>query len=109
MSPKTSNWTNPRPRASASWQHLTRSDGDDGKRWLIIWDTVRRPENDGRNTAAEKLKSAAIDRARHMLRMGFVVYEIREPSGALFLDETGINEQLGANATQADRGQLFFR
>ena len=35
-------------------------------------------------------KSAALDRARHMLRMGFVVYEIREPSGALFLDEAAI-------------------
>lgn len=108
MSPKTSNWTNPRPRASSSWQHLARSEGDDGKRWLIIWDTTRRPDSEGRNTAAEKLKTAALDRARHMLRMGFVVYEIREPSGSLFLDETAIREQLGASAPRADQG-LFFR
>jgi len=98
MSPKTSNWTNPRPRSSSSWQHLSASEGDDGRRWRIIWDTTRRPEIEARNTAVEKLKSAALDRARHMLRMGFVVYEIREPSGSLFLDEAAICEQLGASA-----------
>jgi hypothetical protein len=98
MSAKTSNWTNPRPRSSSSWQHLAPSEGDDGKRWRIVWDTKRRPEIETRNVAVEKLKSAALDRARHMLRMGFVVYEIREPSGALFLDEAAIQEQLGASA-----------
>lgn len=90
------NWKNPRPRSSASWQLLSASEGDDGKRWHIVWDTARRPESDGRNTAAEKSKSAALDRARHMLRMGFVVYEIREPSGSLCLDEAAIREQLAA-------------
>ncbi len=98
MTAKTSNWTNPRPRSSSSWQHLAPSEGDDGKRWLIIWDTTRKPGTDGRNTAAERLKSAALDRARHMLRMGFVVYEIREPSGVLHLGEAAIQEQLGAAA-----------
>jgi hypothetical protein len=98
MSPKTTNWTNPRPRSSSSWQHLAPSEGDDGKRWRIIWDTARQPESAGRNTAAEKSKSAALDRARHMLRMGFVVYEIREPSGSLSLDEAAIQEQLAAIA-----------
>ena len=89
------NFKNPRPRSSSNWQHLSASEGDDGKRWRIIWDIAR---GDGRNTAEEKLKSAALDRARHMLRMGFVVYEIREPSGSTFLDEAGIREQLAANA-----------
>jgi hypothetical protein len=97
MSAKTRNWTNPRPRSSSSWQHLSASEGDDGRRWRIIWDTTRRPEIEARNTAVEKLKSAALDRARHMLRMGFVVYEIREPSGSLFLDEAAIHKQLGAS------------
>ena len=98
MSAKTNNWKNPRPRSSSSWQLLTASEGDDGKRWHIIWDTTRRPESDGRNTATEKSKSAALDRARHLLRMGFIVYEIREPSGSLVLDEAAIHEQLDANA-----------
>src|SRR5690242_17779103 len=96
MSGKTNIWKNPRPRSSSSWQLLSASEGDDGKRWHIIWDTARRPESDSRNTAAEKTKSAALDRARHIMRMGFVVYEIREPSGSLFLDEAGIRDQLDA-------------
>jgi hypothetical protein len=98
MSSKMTNWKNPRPRSSSNWQNLSASEGDDGKRWRIIWDITRRAGSDGRNTAEEKLKSAVLDRARHLLRMGFVVYEIREPSGAIFLDEAGIREQLSANA-----------
>jgi len=98
MSPKTKNWTNARPRSNTNWQHLAVSESDDGKRWRIIWDTTRRPEGDVRNTAVEKVQSAALDRARHMLRMGFIVYEIREPSGTLFLDEPGVRAQLGETA-----------
>lgn len=99
MSPSTKHWTNARPRASTNWQNLSASEGDNGKRWRIIWDTTRRPETEVRSTAVEKLKDAALDRARHMLRMGFIVYEIREPSGALFLDETAILAQLGQTAS----------
>jgi hypothetical protein len=99
MSSSTKSWTNARPRSTTNWQHLSASEGDDGKRWSIIWDTTRRQESETRSTAVEKLKSAALDRARHMLRMGFVVYEIREPSGALFLDEPAILAQLGEAAS----------
>lgn len=94
MSPNTKNWMRPRPRSTTNWQHLSVSEGDDGKRWSIIWDTTRRAENEVRNAAVEKTKSAALDRARHMLRLGFIVYEIRDPSGAVFLDEPTINSQL---------------
>jgi hypothetical protein len=83
-----------RPRSNANWQHLSASEGDDGRRWRIIWDTTRRPDTEARSTAVEKQENAALDRARHMLRMGFVVYEIREPSGALFLDESSILARL---------------
>jgi len=93
MSPKTKNWANPRPRSSTNWQHLSASEGDDGKRWRIIWDTTRRAENESRNTAVEKTKSVALDRARHMLRMGFIVYEIRDPDGAVCLDEAAIHTE----------------
>jgi hypothetical protein len=94
MSPKTKSWTKSRPRANTNWQHLSVSEVDDGKRWRIIWDTVLRSENQVRNTAVEKTKSNALDRARHMLRMGFVVYEIQDPSGGVVLDESTIRTQL---------------
>jgi|SRR5690242_3405397 hypothetical protein len=94
MSPNTKNWMSPRRRSTTNWQHLSVSESDDGKRWRIIWDTTRHAENQVRNTAVEKTKSAALDRARHMLRMGFIVYEIRDPSGAVSLDEPAIHAEL---------------
>ena len=95
MSPNTKSGMKPRPRSTTNWQHLSASERDDGKRWRIIWDTTRRAENELRNTAVEKTQSAALDRARHMLRMGFLVYEIRDASDAVFLDEASIRVQLG--------------
>jgi len=50
---------------------------------------------EGRSIAREKLENGAIDRARYMLRMGFVVYEIRQPSGAVYLDSDALRERLG--------------
>jgi hypothetical protein len=97
MEPKTKQW----PRKSysnSSWQHLSASDFDNGERWSIVWDTQRRPGTDGRNTALEKLERGALDRARHILRMGFIVYEIRQPSGSVFLEEAGVRQRLGLQA-----------
>jgi hypothetical protein len=97
MAPKTEEWLR-KPRSSMSWHHLSASQSDNGARWSIIWDTERKPAPDGRNTALEKLESGALARTRHILRMGFFVYEIREPSGAVYLDEEGIRERFSAQA-----------
>ena len=91
---KTKSWANSRPRSATNWQNLSAREGDDGKRWHIIWDTTRRAADDIRSTAVEKTKGDALDRARRMLRMGFVVYEIRDPSGAVVLDEPTIRAEL---------------
>jgi hypothetical protein len=77
------------------WHAIAREAADSGERWSIIWDTTRRDASEGRNTALEKFEAAALDRARHLLRMGFIVYEIREPQGSVFLEEAGIKARLG--------------
>ena len=82
-------------KATLSWQHLSARPPESSERWAVIWDTKRNPDADGRNTAVEKFESAALDRARHMLRMGFVVYEIRGPSGSVFLEEAEISARFG--------------
>lgn len=87
-----------RHKSSLSWQLLSKPDSDTGERWTVIWDTKRKPGTDGRNSAAERYESTALDRARHMLRLGFVVYEIRQPSGLVFLEEAGIRQRLGLPA-----------
>jgi hypothetical protein len=79
-------------KPTLSWQLL--SGRDSGERWTLIWDTKRRPGNEGRNTAVEKFEQGALDRARHLLRMDFVVYETRDPSGAVFLEEGEIRRRL---------------
>ena len=100
MSPRTKSWASARPRAATNWQNLFAREGDDGKRWHIIWDTTRRGAEATRSTAVEKTKSDALDRARHMLRIGFVVYEIRDPTGAVFLDEPTLVEKLNEVAAE---------
>src|ERR1051326_5555479 len=77
-----------------NWHQLSKLEPDSGERWTIIWDTKRRAETEGRNTAVEKQQSAAHDRARHLLRLGFVVYEIRGP-GPVVLEEAEINQRFG--------------
>ena len=81
--------------ANKNWHQLSTQQTDAGGRWTIIWDTKRRTEIDGRNTAVEKFEAAALDRAKHLLRMGFIVYEIREPQGSVFLEEADIKRRLG--------------
>ncbi len=90
----TASW--PRKNISTqSWQHLSGNTGDTGERWSIIWDTQRRSEDSSRNTALEKFEAGALSFAHHMLKMGFIVYEIRGPSGTVFLEEQAIRERLG--------------
>lgn len=87
-----------RPRSTFSWRHLSATEGDNGERWSIVWDIARKPGTDGRNTALEKFEAGALERARHILRMGFIVYEIRQPSGAVFLEEAGLRQRFGYDA-----------
>lgn len=89
--------------SSRSWRHLSADEPDTGLRWTVIWDMVRKPGTKGRNTAAEKHEANALERARHFLRMGFIVYEICEPSGSIFLDEGGIRQRLGSPANLKPR------
>jgi hypothetical protein len=84
-----------KPRSNFNWHNLSARETDTGKRWSIIWDVVRKPSTEGRNIALEKFEHSALDRARHILRMGFIVYEIREPSGSVFLEEAGLRQRLG--------------
>lgn len=97
MAPKTKEWGR-KPRSNSNWHHLSVSVADNGERWSIVWDTERKPGPDGRNTALEKLETGALDRARHMLRMGFVVYEIRRPSGDVYLTEADLQQRFSARA-----------
>lgn len=94
----TSNQTPRKARPSLSWQHLSAPSPDSSLRWSVVWDTARKPGTADRNIALEKDEANALERARHMLRMRFVVYEIRGPTGSVFLAEAGIMQRLGLSA-----------
>ena len=81
--------------ANKNWHRLSLQQADAAAQWTVIWDTKRRTETDGRNRAVEKFETAAMDRARHLLRMGFVVYEVLDPDGRVFLEEAAIRQRLG--------------
>ena len=98
MTTKTKQWGR---KSYSSWHRLSVTEPDNGERWTIVWDTERRPGIEGRSIAREKGENGALDRARHMRRMGFVVYEIRGPSGALYLDGDALGQRLGEPATAA--------
>ena len=97
MTTKTKQWAR-KSYASSSWHRLSVTEADNGERWTIVWDTQRRPGVEGRSIAREKLERGALDCARHMLRMGFVVYEIRQPSGSIYLAGDALRQRLGEPA-----------
>ncbi|MDE2165265.1 MAG: hypothetical protein KGJ66_02870 [Alphaproteobacteria bacterium] len=63
-----------------------------GERWIVLWET-RRPESGIWSQAIEKSQAAAVERARHLLKLGFIVYQIAGPAG-VFLAEAEIAQRL---------------
>jgi hypothetical protein len=69
---------------------------DTGERWVIYWET-RRVEADQWSQAIEKSQAVAVERARHLLRLGFIVHQITGPAG-VFMEEDQIAKQLAPPA-----------
>ena len=66
---------------------------DTGERWVIYWET-RRPDSGIWSEAVEKSEAAAIERARHLLKLGFIVFQITGPAGGIFMAEDEIAQRL---------------
>jgi hypothetical protein len=80
--------------AGADWHSINKVEASEEKtQWTVSWDTVR--HIDTFNTSSHKSEQEAIASARRFLRLGFVVYSIRDPAGVEKMDEPAINEQLG--------------
>jgi hypothetical protein len=63
--------------------------------WTILWDTERRLGMGRSNTAVAQTEAGALDRAQHFLKLGCVVYAIRNPEGAVYMDEAKIAARFG--------------
>jgi hypothetical protein len=51
----------------------------------------RRDDHAQWSRAVEKTEAEALERARRFLKLGFVVYQIRDAKGAVFMDERFAN------------------
>jgi hypothetical protein len=69
--------------------------------WTIWWDMHRRPGSEGWSRAVESSEEDALQRAERFLKLGFVVYAIKDPKGAVFMDEAQIAGHFAARAQLA--------
>lgn len=63
--------------------------------WTVRWDVKRRDGSDCWCTALAQTEAGALERAQHFIRLGFVVYAIRDPQGGVFMDEAHLAERFG--------------
>ena len=72
--------------------------------WTISWDLHRRPDAGRENTAIEETEEGAVKRAERFLKLGFVVYAIRNPAGTVVMDEQQIAARFPRPPVQAILG-----
>ncbi|HWI27980.1 MAG TPA: hypothetical protein VN668_13485 [Stellaceae bacterium] len=71
--------------------------------WIIWWDMHHRIGSEGWSRAVEGNEEDALLRAERFLKLGFVVYAINDPKGAVFMNEAQISEHFAARAPAATR------
>jgi hypothetical protein len=64
--------------------------------WTIWWDMHRHPSEAQWSRAVEDTQTEALNRAHRFLKLGFVVYQIRDAKGAVFMDEAQITQHFGS-------------
>ncbi|HXQ50102.1 MAG TPA: hypothetical protein VN802_03320 [Stellaceae bacterium] len=67
---------------------------DAGPPWTVLWET-KAPAEGLWSVARAENEQAALDRAAHFVRLGFCVHAIKDPTGAVFLDQSQIVGRFG--------------
>ncbi len=67
----------------------------DGPPWIVLWDTAARPEGSWSSVRTQS-EAAALERAAHFVKLGFIVHAIMDPSGAVLMDAETIAGRFGA-------------
>jgi len=68
---------------------------DTGPPWIVLWDTVARADGQW-STVRARTEAGALERAAHFVKLGFVVHEIKDPSGAVVMNAGAIAERFAA-------------
>ena len=61
--------------------------------YTIWWDMRRRSGSEGWSRAVESSEDEALQRAERFLKLGFVVYAIKDAKGAVVMDEAQLIER----------------
>jgi hypothetical protein len=69
---------------------------DIGPPWTVLWET-KAPPDDRWSAARADTEQAALERAAHFVKLGFIVFAIKDPTGAIFMDQGQIVGRFGAN------------
>jgi hypothetical protein len=72
--------------------------------WTIWWDMRRRAGTEGWSRATEPTQDEALQRTERFLKLGFIVYAIRDPRGTIFMDEAQIDEHFRKFAVKQPGG-----
>jgi hypothetical protein len=78
--------------AGTDW-HKKKTGERPAPMWSVSWDTSRHPGSG--NAAYQKTGQEAAECARRFLKMGFIVYSIKDPAGTEMMDEATIANRLG--------------
>jgi hypothetical protein len=85
---------------ATNWhKSTTRPTREEPALWIVTWDTSRKPATF--NTSYQKGEAEAIDCARKFLKLGFVVYSIKDPHGSEIMDEASIAERFNSEPSSA--------
>ena len=63
--------------------------------WTVIWDTVARADGCWSEHRSQN-EATALEQAAHFVKLGFVVHEIRDPSGVVTMDAEAIEARFPA-------------
>lgn len=84
--------TTDQPFRGPNWHQVGKAKNPEpAPLWTVTWDTSRRVN--ASNKAHHATEQAAIDCAKQFLRMGFIVYSIKDASGVETMNEAAINKQ----------------
>ena len=83
--------TTDHPFRGPNWHRVAKlGNPEPSPLWTVIWDTSRHAE--AFNKAHHMTEAAAIDCAKQFLRLGFIVYSIKDASGIETMDEAAISK-----------------
>ena len=74
-----------------NWHKTNTDDAKPEPLWTVTWDTSRKP--DVFNTARHKTEGEAMDSAQRFLRLGCIVYSIKDSAGSEVMNESEIYER----------------